>query len=158
MYLCLAGQRQPGHNYRHQSSRIQTSLFGLPCFLVSGMGNSETGMIRDLACCTWPYHLSCGLRRTAVKSSLPGFCSSEAVGISFRSSVPKIQRIIVRSLRRSCCSLGLFGPHVSLLWSIIAQIVPLSFLAAIAHKPRQVRWGELHAPVVSEWPPACLHK
>ena len=27
----------------------------------------------------------------------------------------------------------------------IAQIAPLSFQATIAHRPRQVRWGELHA-------------
>ena len=40
----------------------------------------------------------------------------------------------------------------------IAQIGPLSFQAAIEHKPRQVRWGRLHAPVVTEWWPACLHK
>ena len=39
----------------------------------------------------------------------------------------------------------------------IAQIGPLSFQAAIEHKPRQVRWGGLHAPVVTEWWPACLH-
>ena len=40
----------------------------------------------------------------------------------------------------------------------IAQIVPLSFQAAVAHKTKQVRWGELHAPVVTEWSSACLHK
>ena len=40
----------------------------------------------------------------------------------------------------------------------IAQIGPLSFQAAIEHKPTQVRWGGLHAPVVTEWWPACLHK
>ena len=40
----------------------------------------------------------------------------------------------------------------------IAQIGPLSFQAAIEHKPKQVRWGGLHAPVVTEWWPACLHK
>ena len=40
----------------------------------------------------------------------------------------------------------------------IAQIGPLSFQAAIEHKPRQVRWEGLHAPVVTEWWPACLHK
>ena len=39
----------------------------------------------------------------------------------------------------------------------IAQIAPLSFQAAIPHKTRQVRWGELHASVVTEWSPACLH-
>ena len=26
------------------------------------------------------------------------------------------------------------------------------------HKPRQVRWGGVHALVVTEWPPACLKK
>ena len=40
---------------------------------------------------------------------------------------------------------------------IIAQIGPLSFQAAIEHKPRQVRWGGLQAPVVTEWWPAHLH-
>ena len=40
----------------------------------------------------------------------------------------------------------------------IAQIGPLSFQAAIEHKPKQVRWGGLHARVVTEWWPACLHK
>ena len=40
----------------------------------------------------------------------------------------------------------------------IAQIGPLSFQAAIEHKPKQVRWGGLHASVVTEWWPACLHK
>ena len=43
-------------------------------------------------------------------------------------------------------------------WLCIVQIGPLSFQAAIEHKPRQVRWGGLHAPVVTEWWPACLHK
>ena len=47
---------------------------------------------------------------------------------------------------------------VNILCVIIAQIGPLSFQAAIEHKPRQVRWGGLHAPVVTEWWPACLHK
>ena len=47
------------------------------------------------------------------------------------------------------------------IWAIkpIVQIGPLSFQAAIEHKPRQeVRWGGLHVPVVTEWWPACLHK
>ena len=35
---------------------------------------------------------------------------------------------------------------------------PLSFQAAIEHKPREVRWGGLHAPVITEWWPACLRK
>ena len=38
----------------------------------------------------------------------------------------------------------------------IVQIAPLSFQAAIEHKP-QVKWGELHASAVTEWSPACLH-
>ena len=42
--------------------------------------------------------------------------------------------------------------------TFIAQIGPLSFQAAIEHKPIQVRWGGLRAPVVTEWWPACLHK
>ena len=41
---------------------------------------------------------------------------------------------------------------------VIAQIAPFSFQAAIPHKPRQVRWGEVHASMVTEWLPACLHK
>ena len=40
----------------------------------------------------------------------------------------------------------------------LAQIGTLSFQAAIEHKPRQVRWVVLHAPVVTEWWPACFHK
>ena len=43
-------------------------------------------------------------------------------------------------------------------WVTIAQIAPLSFQTSIPHKPRQVCWGELHAPVVTEWSPTCLHK
>ena len=38
----------------------------------------------------------------------------------------------------------------------IAQIGPLNFQAAIEHNPD--KWGGLHAPVVTEWWPACLHK
>ena len=41
---------------------------------------------------------------------------------------------------------------------LIAQIGPLSFQAAMEHKPRQVRWGGLYAPVGTEWAAACLHK
>ena len=48
--------------------------------------------------------------------------------------------------------------YLVVLTSNIAQIGRLSFQAAIEHKPRQVRWGGLHAPVVTEWWPACLHK
>ena len=40
----------------------------------------------------------------------------------------------------------------------VVQIAPLSFQTSEAHKPRQVRWGELHASVVTEWSLACLHK
>ena len=43
--------------------------------------------------------------------------------------------------------------------SNIAQIAPISFQTSIPHKPRQMRWGELHASVVTEWPPLyCWHK
>ena len=60
----------------------------------------------------------------------------------------------------SSVSQVLFLSSLSLLLSLsfIAQIGPLSFQAAIEHTPRQVRWGGLHAPVVTEWWPACLHK
>ena len=40
----------------------------------------------------------------------------------------------------------------------IAQLAPLSFYTSIPHKPRQVRWGGVHASVVTEWSLACLHK
>ena len=43
------------------------------------------------------------------------------------------------------------------LW-YIAQLAPMSFYTSIPHKPRQVRWGGVHASVVTEWSPACLHK
>ena len=38
----------------------------------------------------------------------------------------------------------------------IAQIRPLSFQTSIPHTPRQVRWGELHASVVTEWSPVLV--
>ena len=38
----------------------------------------------------------------------------------------------------------------------IAQIAPLSFQAAIPHEPRQVRWGELHASVVTDHQHVCI--
>ena len=41
---------------------------------------------------------------------------------------------------------------------LIAQIAPVSFQTSIPHKHQQVKWGEVHALVVTEWPPACLHK
>ena len=41
---------------------------------------------------------------------------------------------------------------------IIAHIAPMSFQTPMPHKPRQVKWGEVHASVVTEWPLASLHK
>ena len=44
-------------------------------------------------------------------------------------------------------------------WRIYASLGlnELIFQTTIPHKPRQVRWGELHASVGTEWSPACLH-
>ena len=38
----------------------------------------------------------------------------------------------------------------------ITQIAAMSFQTSIPHKPWQVKWCEVHASVVTEWPPACL--
>ena len=38
----------------------------------------------------------------------------------------------------------------------IAQLAPMSFYTSIPHKPRQVRWGWVHASVVTEWSSLCL--
>ena len=48
--------------------------------------------------------------------------------------------------------------YSSAVMDTIAHRAPLSFQAAIEHKPRQVRWRELHVSVVTEWSPARLHK
>ena len=66
------------------------------------------------AYCTWPYHLSRRLPRTAFISSVPILCSSEVQGVSSFSLVPQIQWIMTRLLRWRCSSPGLFGPHVLL--------------------------------------------
>ena len=39
-----------------------------------------------------------------------------------------------------------------------SAVAPMCFQTSIPHKPRQVRWCEVHASVVTEWPPTCLHK
>ena len=75
-----------------------------------------TDFIQDVARCTWPYHLSRPLRRTAVISLIPSFWSSEAEVVSTRSLVPQIQWIMALSLQRSFISYEMFGSHVSLPW------------------------------------------
>ena len=90
----------------------------LSLFLVQGIRMFVIDLKQDVACCTWPYHLSHRLWRTYVLSSMPSWCSSE-------SSMPQIQQIMVGLqwshhdlLDLSSCISGLFGPHVFLLWSI----------------------------------------
>ena len=39
-----------------------------------------------------------------------------------------------------------------------AQMAPMTFQTTIPHKPWQVKWGEVHASVVTEWPNTRLHK
>ena len=105
---------------------LQTSVFthsdhvfrGLPLFLVQGIWKFVIDLIQDVACCTWPYHLSGRQRRTDVMSSMSSFCNNEAEGASSLSLMPQIQRIITRSLPQSSRSLCSFGLHVSLPWTI----------------------------------------
>ena len=59
------------------------------------------------------------------------------------------------SCKEFCRSNNPSLPSWLFLLSFIAQIC---FQAAIPHTPRQVRWDELHASLVTEWSPACLHK
>ena len=61
-------------------------------------------------------------------------------------------------ISKKCWQKSIWHRHDIVFHALIAQIGPLSFQAAIEHKPRQVRWGGLHAPLVTEWWPACLHK
>ena len=63
-----------------------------------------------------------------------------------------------RSFYDHCRSIHVYSRLVPIFKSAIAQIGPLSFQAAIEHNTRQVRWAQLHASVVTEWSPACLHK
>ena len=95
-------------------------FLGLPCFSVQcRIRKFEIDFIRDVASCTWPYHLRRRQQRTPVISSVPSFCSSEAEGVSSRPLMPQNQWIMARSLQRNhCSSLGLFGPQISLPWSL----------------------------------------
>ena len=88
------------------------------CPLVPGIGKFLTNLIEDVARFTWPFHLGCRLWRADVISSMPTFCSSEAEGVSYLYFVPQIRRIMAGLLWRSRCNSGLFGPQVSLAWSI----------------------------------------
>ena len=58
------------------SSRIQTmSSWAFLCLVCDRFD-------KDMARCTWPYHLSRRQLRIDVISSIPSFCSSEADGVS----------------------------------------------------------------------------
>ena len=52
---------------------------------------------------------------------MPSFCCCEAKGISSLSLMPQIQCIMAWSLQQIHISLGLFGPHASIPWSIAEQ-------------------------------------
>ena len=94
-------------------------FLGLPCFLVQWIGKFVIDFIRDVARCTWPYHLHRRQQRIDVISLMPSFYSSEAEGVSSRSLMPQNQRIMARPLQRNhCSSSGLFGPQISLPWSL----------------------------------------
>ena len=57
-------------------------FLGLPCFLVLGIGKFVIDLIQDVACFTWPYHLSHRQQRTNAISSIPSFCRGETEGVS----------------------------------------------------------------------------
>ena len=116
-HLCVVGQHQPGHIYWLQSSHIQTTSFSGPSWHFTA-GNQK--VYHDVAGNTWLYHLSSGQRRAEVIPSMPSFYNSEYEDVSSLFLVPQIQRILAWSLRQSHCNSGLFGPHVSLQWSIAA--------------------------------------
>ena len=83
-----------------------------------GSGKFVIYLIQDVARCTLPYHQSRRQRRTDVMSSMPSFCSGEAVGVLSLHLVPQVQRIMARSRWQSRCSSVSFGHYVSLPWSI----------------------------------------
>ena len=74
-------------------------LRGLPFFLVPGIRKFVIDSKQDVACCTWPYHLSRWQQWTNVMSLMPSFSSSEAEGALSLSLVSHTQRITARSLR-----------------------------------------------------------
>ena len=51
---------------------------GLPFFLEPGSGKFVIDLIRNMARCTWSYHLSHQQRRTDIMSLMQSFCSIEA--------------------------------------------------------------------------------
>ena len=73
-----------------------------PWFPVSASAKFVTASTRDVPRCT-------NLR------------SSRAEGVSSLYLMPQIQGIMARPSRQSRCSSGLFGPHVSWLWSKAQQ-------------------------------------
>ena len=117
-------------------------FLGLPFPLGPGSGRSVTDLMRDMARCTCPYHLSRPLQRTAVISLMPSFWSSETEDVSTRSLVPQIQRIMARPLRQSCFRSKMFQPHVSLPWSIAEQTqVVHTLLCTLGERCLEVRAG-----------------
>ena len=49
---------------------------------------------------------------------MQSFWSSEAEGVLFWSFVQQIQQIMEQALRQSCWRSEVFGPHISLLYSL----------------------------------------
>ena len=76
--------------------------------LVPIIGRSVTDYMQNMERCTCQYHLNCRLWGTAVISSMPSFCSREAVGVFSWFLVPQIQQIM------SQCRSEVFGSHISL--------------------------------------------
>ena len=112
---------------------------GIPFFLVPGIRKFVIDLIQNMARCTWPFHLSRRQRGADVISLMPSFCSSEPEGISSLSLMPQIQQIMAQ--RR--CSLGLFGPHVLLPWSIAEQTqVSYTLPCILGERCRVVRTGK----------------
>ena len=115
----------------------------LSFFLMSGIWQFVIDLIQNVARCTWPYHLSRWQRMTEVISSMSSFCSGEAEDTSSLSLIPWIQRIIARSLWRSCRSPGSFGRHFSLPWNIAERIHATNTLPHIlGERCLEVRTGK----------------
>ena len=117
-------------------------FLGLPFPLGLGNGRSVTDFRQDVAHCTCPYHLSRPLQRNAVISLLPSFWSSQTEDVSTRSLVPQIQWIIARSLQWYRLRSKMFGPHVSLPWSITERTQAVYHLPCTLYLRRQVPGGE----------------
>ena len=109
------------HLSTHGVTHSDNVLRGLSFFLLPGSGNFVKYLIDGMDRFTWPYHLSHRQQRTNVMSSMPSFSSSEAEGVLSLYLMPQIQWVMTRSLHWRHRSLGSFGPHVSLPWSIAEQ-------------------------------------